>query len=261
MSDREHVGTEREDAQIEPGGGPYWATSAGSMQAIAAVDADVARRAFSSGRGIALGGGSPSGWPGAITGRAWGSLAAFEADVRSGALPAGLRVAMYDPERWKYTPVEEQRDPVAAIGRFVARCRELGYISMVTPYPRLVTVRGARFRAGRGEAEEDAYLRSGIAAAAGAADICETQAQRLESDPQAYRAFVAATAEQARTANPRVVMLSGLSTSPGFAATPRMLLEAFTSVRDVVDGHYVSLSKGRHPEVLTAFLRMVLDAE
>jgi hypothetical protein len=230
------------------------------MAAVARVDPDVARRVFGSGRGIALGGGSPSGWPGAITGRAWASLAGFERDVRAGALPSDLRVAMYDPERWKHTPVEEQRHPVPAIERFVARCRELGLVSMVTPYPRLVTVRGAAFRAREGESEEDAYVRSGIVRAAATAHVCETQAQRLQDDPDAYRAFVAATAEQARTANPDVVLLSGLSTSPGFAATPDMLFEAFESVRDLVDGHYVSLSKGRHPEVMTAFLRRVLDA-
>jgi hypothetical protein len=38
-----------------------------------------------------------------------------------------------------------------------------------------------------------------------------------------------------------------------------MLTAAWASVRDVVDGHYLSLSKGRYPEVMTAFLAMVLD--
>lgn len=250
----------RVDVPIERGAGPYWATSAGSMQAIAAIDPGVAARAFGSGRGIALGGGSPAGWPGAITGRAWASLAAFEEDLRAGAIPAEVRVAMYDPERWRHTPIEEQRDPVAAIGRFVGWCRRHGLVSMVTPYPRLVTVRGAVFVAERGESEEDAYVRSRITVAAAAADVCETQAQRLQDRPEAYRAFVAATAEQARTANPEVVLLAGLSTSPGYPATPAMLLEAFAAVRDVVDGHYVSLSKGRRPEVMASFLASALDA-
>jgi hypothetical protein len=229
------------------------------MSAIASVDRETAERAFGSGRGIALGGGSPSGWPGAITGRAWASLRRFEDDVAAGAIPADVRVAMYDPERWRHTPDEEQRDPVAAIRRFVARCRELGFVSMVTPYPRLVTVRGARFRALPGEREEDAYVRSGLTSEAAAADICETQAQRLEDRPEEYRAFVSATALQARAANPAVVLLSGLSTSPGLTATAEMLLEAYRAVRDVVDGHYVSLSKGRNPDVMAAFLRSALD--
>jgi hypothetical protein len=248
------------NAPIAAGEGPYWATSAGSMAAIAAVDVETARRAFGSGRGIALGAGSPSGWPGALTGRAWASLARFEEDLRAGAIPDDVRIAMYDPERWRHTPLQEQRDPVAAIGRFVGRCRERGYISMVTPYPRLVTVPGGAFVAEPGESEEDAYVRWGISAAAAAADVCETQAQRLQDRPEAYRAFVAATAEQARAANPRVVLLSGLSTSPGHPATRETLFAAFASVRDLVDGHYVSLSKGRRPDVMAAFLRLALDA-
>jgi hypothetical protein len=249
-----------EERAIRRGGGPYWATSAGSMRTIAAIDAEVAERAFGGGRGIALGGGSPSGWPGAVTGRAWGSLAAFEQDLRSGAIDPEVRVAMYDPERWRFTPVEEQRAPARAIRRFVETSRRHGLVAMVTPYPRLVTVRGAEFVADPDEPEEDAYVRSGIHVAAGLADISEAQSQRLQDRPQRYRAFVSATTEQARGANPDVVALSGLSTSPGFPATADMLFEAFSSVREVVDGHYISLSKGRHPEVMTAFLRMALDA-
>jgi hypothetical protein len=248
------------EVSIRAGAGPYWATSAGSIAAIAAVDADVATRAFGSGRGIALGAGSRGAWPGAIPGRAWASLVRFERDLHDGAIPADLVVAMYDPERWRHTPAPEQRDPRRAIDRFVELCRDRGYVSMVTPYPRLVTVPGAAFRARTGETEEDAYLRSGIVASAAAADVCETQAQRLQDRPDAYRAFVEATAEAARSANPDVVLLAGLSTSPGVVATPSMLFEAFASVRGVVDGHYVSLSKGRRPEVMAAFLRMALDA-
>jgi hypothetical protein len=229
------------------------------MAAIASVDPGVASRAFGRGRGIALGSGSPSGWPGAITGRAWASLARFEADLRAEAIPGDVRVAMYDPERWRHTPADEQRDPVAAIRRFVARCREHAFVSMVTPHPGLVTVPGPNRITGRGPDEEEAYVRSVIVAAAATADVCEIQAQRLQERPEAYRAFVAATTEQARAANDTAVVLSGLSTSPGYVATPGMLFDAFTSVRNLVDGHYVSLSKGRHPEVMTAFLRMTFE--
>jgi hypothetical protein len=230
------------------------------MRAIAAVDPEVAERAFGARRGIALGGGSPSGWPGAVTGRAWGSLTSFERDLRSGAIGAEVRVAMYDPERWRFTPVEEQRAPVPAIRRFVGACHRHGFVAMVTPYPRLVTVEGAEFVADPDEPEEDAYVRSAIHAGAGEADISEAQAQRLQDRPARYRAFVAATTEQARAVNSDVVALSGLSTSPGFPATPSMLFAAFSSVRDFVDGHYISLSKGRRPEVMAAFLRMALEA-
>jgi hypothetical protein len=243
---------------IARGEGPYWATSVRSMAAIAAVDPDVAHRAFGNGSGIALGP-SPE-WPGAIPGQAWASLSTFEADLRSGAIDRSVRVVMYDPERWVHTPPAEQRDPVSTIRRFVRLAGAVGYVSMVTPYPRLVTVPGGRLSVRPGETEEEAYLRHRVAAEAGAADVVETQAQRSQRDPGAYRSFVAATVEQAREVNDDVVALSGLSTSPGYRATPRMLLEAWESVRDVVDGHYISLSKGRFPDVMTEFLGMALDA-
>jgi hypothetical protein len=158
-----------------------WVTSAGTMRAIADVDPEIAQIAFASERSIALGG-----WPRAVAGQSWASCAQFETDVASGAIPADVRVAMYDPERWRQTPTSEQRDPVSAIARFGEMARGLGYQVMITPHPGLVSVKGAVFTRDDDESEEDAYERSGIAeAAARAADIVETQAQRLQNDPSA----------------------------------------------------------------------------
>ncbi|MGA9160010.1 MAG: hypothetical protein WB297_03990 [Actinomycetota bacterium] len=93
---------------------------------------------------------------------------------------------------------------------------------------------------------------------AAGADAVETQAQTLQRDPAAYRAFVAATAGLAREVDPDVRMLAGLSTHPGYPATPRMLLDAWASVRDVVDGHYLSLARLRLIEVAASFLAATL---
>ena len=41
------------------------------------------------------------------------------------------------------------------------------------------------------------------------------------------------TAEAVIEANPEVVLLAGLSTSPGYPATPAMLFEAFAAVREI----------------------------
>jgi hypothetical protein len=236
---------------------PLWVTAKGTMDAIAAVDPEVAARVFESDHAIALGG-----RPGAITGTSWASCAQFEADATSGAIGADVRVAMYDPERWRQTPVEEQRDPIAAMTRFGDVARQHGYVCMITPHPGLLSVKGSTLARAADETEEAAYERSGITeAAARAADIIETQAQRLQNRPDAYRALVSATAAQARAANPSVLVLSGLSTSPGFPATREMLHDAWTSVADVADGHYLSLAKGRHPEVMATFLRLVFELD
>ena len=68
---------------------------------------------------------------------------------------------------------------------------------------------------------------------------------------------MARTARQARSANPDVIVLSGLSTAPGYVATPQMLYAAWDSVKDVVDGHYMSLVKVEYPATAAAFLRLI----
>lgn len=225
------------------------------MEAIAAVDPQIAAAAFVSDHAIALGG-----RPGAITGRSWASCARFQADATGGAIGADVRVAMYDPERWRHTPAEEQRDPLGGMTRFGEIARRHGYVCMITPHPGLLSVSGSTLARDADDTEEAAYERSGIMeAAAREADIVETQVQRLQDRPDAYRGLVSATAAQARAVNPSVLVLSGLSTSPGFPATPQMLLDAWASVADFVDGHYLSLAKGRYPEVMAAFLRSVLE--
>jgi hypothetical protein len=232
-----------------------WVTSAGTVRAIASVDPEIANAAFASGDAIVLGGRR-----GAVTGRACASCERFLSDADARVIPADLQVAMYDPERWRHTPLAEQRDPVAAMGRFAERAHGLGYRVLTTPHPGLVMVEGSRFEPNVGETKEDAYVRSGIVeAAAAVSDIIETQAQRLQRDPEAYRAIVSSSVVRARESNPDVLTLSGLSTSPGYPATDGMLLEASESVADVVDGHYVSLAKGRFPEVMAAFLRAAVE--
>jgi hypothetical protein len=227
-------------------------TSRSTIAAIAAIDPEIASTIFGTPPAIALGG-----WPGSVHGLAWASSASFEDDVKAARIPPEVRAVMYDPEAWAATPIEERRDPLSHVRRFVSLAHDRGYFAIVTPHPNLVEDPEAAFTRAAAETREDAYLRSGIAQeAAREANAFEIQAQRLQNDPDAYRDFVSRTAAQARAANPGVLVLSGLSTHPGYAATPQMLYAAWTSVSDVVDGHYLSLAKGRLPRVAAEFLRM-----
>ncbi|MGH2590102.1 MAG: hypothetical protein ACRDGW_04820 [Actinomycetota bacterium] len=210
-----------------------WITAAGTIGAIASVDAAVAGRIFGSSDAIALGG-----WPGARTGRAWASSERFADDVRAGTISDDVTVVMYNPESWDATPLPERLDPTRSIERFCALARANGYSAVVTPHPNLVCVARSPHEPLPGETRESAYLRSGIIEASVAnADVYETQAQRLQRDPAAYRAFVRDTVLRARGVNRDVQVISGLSTHPGYAATPGMLRDAWTCVRDLVDGH------------------------
>jgi hypothetical protein len=236
--------------------GQRWVTSRGAISAIARVDPGIAAATFGNPQTIALGG-----WPGSTTGRTWASCAAFEADAAAGLVGDEVRAVMYDPEGWDATPVEERRDPIAHIERFGRLARANGWFSVVTPYWTLLDEPGAPCARGPGETRAEAYLRCRIPErAAPFVDCYETQPQRLQGDPAAYRAFVERAAAQARGANPRVVLLSGLASTRPSRATPEILFEAWRSVRDLVDGHYLSLGKRRAPDVAAAFLRMVAAA-
>src|SRR5436309_114243 len=90
-------------------------------------------------------------------------------------------------------------------------------------------------------------LRGIEAAAARLSDVVEIQGQQLEADPVAYRSFIEAEAAQARLANPNVVVLAGLSTR--FASDPKTLLNAWDSVTDIVDGHYMAVPEGIRPDI------------
>lgn len=238
---------------VEPRPGRFrWITGARTMQAIAEIDPDVARAIFGNPAAIGLG----EAFPGATRGVTTASLAAFEAMIEAGAIDPEVTVAMYDIERWNATPPEERQHPAASIRRFAALARSNGYLVVVTPHPNLVAVEGGACAQGPGESVWDAYLRCDITGqAAAVADIVETQAQVLQRDPVEYRRFVAATAKQARAASPDVAFISGLSTSPGYRATPEMLLRAARSVEGIVDGFYLSLARGRFPHVAVEFLR------
>jgi hypothetical protein len=232
--------------------GQRWVTSAGTIGAIAAVDPHVADRVFGTSDAVALGG-----WPGATTGRAWASYERFAEDVAAGSIADDVAIVMYDPEGWDATPLPEKLDPVTHIAAFGALARSRGYSVIVTPHPNLVSVPGSVHAPDAGETREAAYLRSGIVEAAAAnADVYETQSQNHQRDPGTYRAFVVDTARLARGVNGDVQILSGLSTHPGYPATPEMLRDAWESVRDVVDGHYLSLARRRLPSVAASFLSM-----
>ena len=237
--------------------GRRWVTAAGTIRAIAEIDPAVAARIFGSRDAIALGG-----WPGATTGRSWASSTRFAEDVANDAIPDDLQVAMYDPEHWEATPLDERLDPHASIETFGTLARSEGYTVLITPHPNLVSVPGSPLAPRDCETRESAYLRSGIAEVAAAnADMIETQAQTLQSDPDRYRAFVAETVRISRATKPGIQVLSGLSTHPGYPATVAMLRNAWKSVRDVVDGHYLSLARLRLPEVATAFLQETVTTD
>lgn len=235
----------------EPPDDQTWIATLGTIRMLRAEDPAVVTQFFDRDGSFALGG-----YNGAVRAQSWASEARFEADLASGAIPADTRAVMYDPERWAPTPEAEQRDPISAFEAFAAAARIAGYRVIITPHPNLVGVPGAVCGPDVGESEQDAFLRCGITGApARVADVVEVQAQSLETRPSAYADLVRSAADQARAANPSVIVVAGLSTR--FALRPETLVEAWSSVRGVADGHYLGVPEGIRPEVAAGFLREI----
>ena len=165
------------------------------------------------------------------------SATALEEAVTGGRLPAGTYGVLYDPEAWPLTPVAEQRDPVQAATRAAAVAHAHGLRLIVTPALNLTTVLAP------GTPRWRAFLDLNLVARlAGVADIVEFQAQSLERDAAAYTAFVRAATSQASTANPRIIVLAGLSTNPpGAPVDSQQLTAAVQATRSMVDGYWLNV--------------------
>lgn len=185
----------------------------------------------------------------------------FRADVRNRRIKRSIKVVIYDPENWEATPRREKRDPKRYMGLFARLARERGYYAITSPARDLVSVPYARCHQRSGESLGHAFLRCRIpAAAARHARAYKVQAQVYEDDPAAYRRFVSRSRRQARRANPRVVVLSNLATSPAdYVATAEMLWSAHEAVDHLVAGHQLNINTSELP-IAEDFLRMMRDA-
>ena len=185
----------------------------------------------------------------------------FRADVRNGRIERAIEVVIYDPENWEETPDREKRDPKRYLGLFARLARAHGYYTITSPARDLVSVSDALCHQQSGESMGDAFLRCRIpAAAARHANAYKVQAQVYEDDPAAYRSFISRARRQARRANPRVVILSNLATSPAdYVATAEMLWSAHEAVQDLIAGHQLNVNTSDLP-IAEDFLRMMRDA-
>src|SRR5262249_7945600 len=91
-----------------------------------------------------------------------------------------------------------------------------------------------------GEAVIAAYLRCGLARAAGTADAIDVQFQQEECNTAAYRRDVYAARRQAKAVNSGLAVLSGLTT--GWChPTGDQLYAAAEAVKDLTNGHFLAI--------------------
>jgi hypothetical protein len=169
------------------------------------------------------------------------SFGAIRNALQMGGLGPEVRGVMYDYENWPFTPEEEQRNPAGYVKQAADLVHAHGLLFLTAPAIDLVTVMAPGNR-GR---QDDLYIKLGIAAdAARYADVVDIQAQRFERTTELYANFVRQAAAQARQANPKVMVLAGLSTQPGGQqVTADDILRAIAATRDIVDGYWFNIPK------------------
>jgi hypothetical protein len=175
----------------------------------------------------------------AVPFRSFTQFAAIRNALASGGLGPQVHGIMYDYERWRFTPEDEQRNPAGYVKQAAALAHAQGLLLLTAPAVNLVTVMAPD----DGGRRYDAYLRLGIAAdAARYADVFDIQAQGSERNVELYANFVRQAAMQARQANPKVVVLAGISTQPGGQqVTADDILHAVAATRDFVDGYWFNI--------------------
>jgi hypothetical protein len=204
----------------------------------------------------------PDGW-GTTPYVNYGSYERFHADAKNHTLPR-VPVVMYDPELWDRplgrgpiripelqqgakdpsiiaTPINEQQHPAAYMHRFAKLAHRHGYLEVNAPGLNLVSVPGGDCTQRGGESQVAAYLRCNLAGeAAVGADGVDVQLQSIQCKTDTYARDVATAARQARTANPGIEVLSGLS-SGWCHPTGDQLYAAWHAVEDITAGHFIAI--------------------
>jgi len=146
---------------------------------------------------------------------------------------------LLDIEHWPMTPHGEQRHPVTTYAQAAAMARTYGKSVVATPAFDLVrSVRPDH----RGRIYPE-FVRLGLATRiAPYASTYEIQAQGAENNPALYRRLVKEVAHQVHAANPKAVILAGLSTGPsGQKTTAATLYQDVQWTRGVVSGYWLNI--------------------
>jgi hypothetical protein len=243
-----------------------WIVGAVTVQRIAALDSELARRFFDNSRTFELVGKTTS--PLSSTRHELKTMSfadenALRNAIVSHTLLPGTRAVVYDDEDWSLTPSDQQLHPAEYYRMAAVAAHRYGLLLIATPATDLVDALAPGTPKGETYAE---FLKLGIAAAAARyADAYEVQEQGAEMSLSKYVQFVRAATAQASGAHPGVESLAGISTNPsGRAQTPSVLLHAVLATRSIVAGYWLNdpaqgtacpRCTGPYPQVAVASLR------
>jgi hypothetical protein len=239
----------------------YWVLSQRDLAFIQTADPKIAVRMLDGPSTFVLM--QPAAGPGralpqhAVPTMLFASYSAFRSYLRDQTIHAQVRAVAYDPEFWPATPLEEQQDPLRYMGLFAREAQRYGYQPILVPGRDLALTPGSQCGKRQREVLNAAYLRCGIARAARFVQIFEVQAAPMELDIPELRSFVAASAREARAANPSAVIMSTLSTTPGgVPANSADLVRAANAILPFVQGFHLNTTPATRT-VAVDFLRSI----
>jgi hypothetical protein len=170
------------------------------------------------------------------------SYAQFASDISAGVIKPSIQWVMYDNEQWASTPVNEQQDPLSFEQQFAQLAHAHGYKVILAPAQDLVPgFDKASFDAGTSYASQFVSFFAPVTAKY--ADIWSVQAQPYELDvyrsTHAYTGLVSAAVGAAQSANPQIIVFSGLSTNR--VANAGQMYSDWDSVRNQVSGFWLNI--------------------
>jgi hypothetical protein len=198
--------------------------------------------------------------PNATYAMSFANYEAMQQAVSSGAVPANIHYLLFDDEKWRATPPNEQAQPFQyeSAAESLAHAHGLGLI--FTPAANLSTVLNPAYT---NTTKYDGYVSLGIGSnGARHANVLELQSQQ-EEGLSGFVPFVTQAAAQAQAANPNVLVLAGLTTiAPAQAITSQVLLNDYNATRGAVSGYWLNIPGGhgngpRNPQVAVQFLQQL----
>jgi hypothetical protein len=154
------------------------------------------------------------------------SYAAFAQAIEKQTIPAGIRYAAYDPERWSYTPLDEQREPINYMHAFTSLAHDHGLGSILVPGRDLMLVTGAACTKETGETLNQAFVRCDIAEGGNGANLFVTQAAPVQTTPAQYEWLVGSVSSQVRGESPSTTVLATVRPTSARSAALASLLKA-----------------------------------
>ena len=178
--------------------------------------------------------------------------AGFATALRQDTIISGVRNVAYDPEDWPATPVAEQQNPLAAMKSFAGAAKSHRLRPMLLPGRDLMQVPGEVCAKKQGDTLSQAYLSCKIPTAAADAPVFVIQSAPVEADLTQLVNLVRQASVQARTVNPKVIIIATLNTAPG--GTPISsadVTEAARKILPYVQGFLINSTRATDPAMIS----------